>query len=198
MEASTNPTTKPLGHSLGLGILKTTIPWTSPHYRLREDSLEVRGAQITYSYVEHPGAVFIVPVTDNSRILLIRSYRYPIDSWCWEIPAGTLADRPGTDPREAARQELEEELGATCDSLQDLGSFYLANGFASCPVRYYVAWGARINAEPTRGPLEIISEVRGVPHLEVMRMVFEGEILDGDSVLGLLLAAPQIAGRARG
>src|SRR4051794_30175931 len=108
MEVPATPTTKPLGHSLGLEVMKTTIPWVSAHYRQREDSLIVRGAQLTYSYVEHPGAVFIVPVTGDSQILLIRSYRYPIDSWCWEIPAGTLADRPGTDPREAARQELEE------------------------------------------------------------------------------------------
>ena len=56
---------------------------------LRQDQVRTHtGKQITYTYMEHPGAVAVVPVTTDGEIVLIKSYRYTVKDWCWEIPMG--------------------------------------------------------------------------------------------------------------
>ena len=77
-------------------------------YALRQDQVRTHtGKQITYTYMEHPGAVAVVPVTADQKIVLIRSYRYTVNDWCWEIPMG---GRENKDLETDARKELFEEI----------------------------------------------------------------------------------------
>jgi len=63
--------------------------YKNPWYALRQDRVRTHtGKQITYTFMEHPGAVAVVPVTDNGEIILIKSYRYTVKDWCWEVPMG--------------------------------------------------------------------------------------------------------------
>src|SRR5271168_2625663 len=107
---------KPKGKQLGWKLLSSRYLIDRKWFRVREDELSLPdGSEIEYVYVEHPGAVLIVPVTDEKEVVLIHTYRITADRWFWEIPAGTLADHvaDGTPPEQVARQELEEEIGAT-------------------------------------------------------------------------------------
>src|SRR4051812_32994338 len=83
-------------------------PWTTlssrpvhatPWFTVREDQVRTQaGVELTYTYLERPGAVFVVPVLADGRIALIRNYRYVIGAWCWEVPAGGREHQP---PEEA-------------------------------------------------------------------------------------------------
>ena len=86
------------------------------------------GAEGEFETVRHPGGAMAVPVLADGRFLLVRQYRFPLDRWLLEFPAGTL--EPGEEPASTIRRELEEETGYRADSLTELGQFPLAPGYS--------------------------------------------------------------------
>lgn len=89
--------------------------------------------------VKHPGAVAVIAVTDEGKIVLVEQYRKAMERTLVEIPAGKL--EKGEDPAECARRELEEETGYECKEMEWLVSFYTSPGFADEIVHLYVAKG---------------------------------------------------------
>ena len=90
--------------------------------------------------IRHVGAVCVIPVLDDGRVVVERQYRYPVDRVLTEIPAGKL-DSADEDPEEAARRELREETGYTCDELIPLGAFYPAPAYSSEKIHMFLARG---------------------------------------------------------
>jgi ADP-ribose pyrophosphatase len=157
--------------------------WRSRWYSLRQDRVRTRaGHEFTYTIVEHPGAVWVVPVTVDNQIVLIHSYRYPVEAWCYEVPAGGLS--PGLTPEEAARRELYEEIGGSAADLHYVGQFYTSNGISNEIAYVYLATDVELG-EPHPEPTELM-DVHLVPVNEALRMAREGEIADGPSALALL------------
>jgi len=157
--------------------------WQSRWYNLRQDRVRTAaGHEFTYTVVEHPGAVWVVPVTSDGQVVLIRSYRHPVGEYCLEVPAGGLL--PGVGPEEMARRELLEEVGGQPAAIQYVGRFYTSNGLSSEIAYVYFATGVELG-EAHREPTEEL-EVRLVSVGEAMRMARSGEISDGPSALALL------------
>jgi len=160
--------------------------WRSRWYNLRQDRVRLPdGSDGTYTVVEHPGAVWIVPITTNGQVVLIYQYRYAVDDWCWEVPAGGML--PGVAPEEMARRELLEEVGGEAEQLRFVARFYTMNGIGSEVAQVYLATGVRLGT-PQREAMEIM-EVRLFPPKEALEMARRGEINDGPSALALLLCA---------
>ena len=163
--------------------------WRSRWYHLRQDRLRTPiGHEFTYTVVDHPGAVWVVPVTAEGQVALIWQYRYAVDDWCYEVPAGGLS--PGLSPEEVARRELLEEIGGTAAELRPLGQFYTSNGISNETAYVYLATGVELGP-PQREPTELM-EVRLVPTEEAMRMARSGKISDGPSALALLWCEPAL------
>ncbi|ENH97398.1 NUDIX hydrolase [Gracilibacillus halophilus YIM-C55.5] len=78
--------------------------------------------------VKHPGAVGIIPITKDNKIVMVKQYRKPLNKTLMEIPAGKLES--GEAPEATAIRELEEETGYTSDHLEYVTSFYTSPGFA--------------------------------------------------------------------
>jgi ADP-ribose pyrophosphatase len=135
--------------------------------------------------MESKGAVWIVPVTDDGQIVLIRQYRYAVDDWTWEVPAGGKHDHTGSD-EELARRELSEEVGATCRSLEKVGWFYGAVSTNTGRCEVFLARGTQLDGPPHREQGEIM-EVHPKPIDEAMAMARNGEIKDCKSALALLM-----------
>lgn len=89
--------------------------------------------------IKHPGAVAILAVTDDNKIVMVEQYRKALERIIVEIPAGKL--EKGEKPDVCALRELEEETGYECASLELLTSFYTSPGFADEIVHVYLAKG---------------------------------------------------------
>ncbi|MBS4191117.1 NUDIX hydrolase [Bacillus sp. FJAT-49705] len=89
--------------------------------------------------IKHPGAVAVLALTDDEKIVMVEQYRKALEKTIVEIPAGKL--EPGEDPLECAKRELEEETGYDCKEMDWLISFYTSPGFADEIVHLYIAKG---------------------------------------------------------
>lgn len=97
------------------------------------------GKQGKREIIKHPGAVAILAVTADNKVLMVEQYRKALERTIVEIPAGKL--EKGEEPALCARRELEEETGYDCESLELLTSFYTSPGFADEIVHVYLATG---------------------------------------------------------
>jgi ADP-ribose pyrophosphatase len=157
--------------------------WQSQWYNLRQDRLRTQdGHEFTYTLVDHPGAVWVVPVTTDGQVVLIWQYRYTVGEFCMEVPAGGIS--PGLTPEEVARRELLEEVGGRAADLRYVGQFYTSNGISNEVAYVYLATGVEMG-ETRREPTELM-EIKLVPVEEALRIAREGEISDGPSALALL------------
>jgi len=112
------------GRKLGWKLREARYPFRNEVMTLREDHLDVPkiGAE-TFAYVEQGGAVMIVPLTDDGQIVFIRQYRYPVDAFCLEVPAGKMSDTPDLSIEEVAAKELFEEIGGKASRLELMDRF---------------------------------------------------------------------------
>ncbi len=194
---SHTPNDKPLGASLGWELLGTTRPYESRWHNLRRDEVRLPGGQeIVYTYQEHAGFVTVLPVTPDGQVVLIRSYRYTVDDWCWELPAGGLGDKLGCSPAEVARQELKEETGADCVEMREIGWFYSMNGTSTARCTFFLATGVQLNGPPQLESTEL-SDVHLAPLEQAVQMARDGRMTDADSALVLLRCEPILRGQGR-
>jgi ADP-ribose pyrophosphatase len=169
--------------------LSSRIAWACPWYRVREDMIELPdGSQGIYNVVEHPGAVWILPLTAAGEVVMLRHYRYTVDDWCWEVPAGGL--KPGQQPQEAARDELAQEIGGEAATWRYIGPFYGSNGISNEQGHIFLALGVQLG-RPHHEPAEVI-EIHRKPLREALRMAQANEISDGPSALALFLCVPAL------
>ena len=151
------------------------------------------GEVFSRDIVRHPGAVSVVPVDADGRIVMVRQYRPALDALLLEIPAGKrdVADEP---PADTAQRELGEEIGVRAGSLELLGTFANAPGFSDELQWIYLG----------RDLVEVPRDVQGVEesHMEIERLTFaearasiiDGRLTDTKSIIGILLAASMVDG----
>jgi ADP-ribose pyrophosphatase len=170
----------------------------------RVDTIErADGSRHQREIVGHPGAVAIVALDADDRVLLVRQFRTAVGRTLLEIPAGTLdvdaASGATEDPDVAAARELEEETGVRADSWRKLGAFWTAPGFATELMHLYLATDLRAADTDRLGPDEdeALIAVR-VPLGEAVAAAEDGRIVDAKSIVGLLRLARLRAAEAIG
>jgi ADP-ribose pyrophosphatase len=183
---------KPEGERQGWRVAATRYLYQSAWFDLRSDEVRLpNGQDIVYTYVEHPGFVSIVPLTDAGEIILIRSYRYTVDDWAWEVPAGGIGNKPQMSLQEVAASELLEEVGCVAKDWAFVTSHYSAIGHGDTEAHVFFATGVQSVGAQDLEATELI-EVHPMPARQVLRMARSGEIRDGASALALLLCAERI------
>jgi ADP-ribose pyrophosphatase len=140
------------------------------------------GKQIQREVVLHPGAVIILPILADGRIVLIENARHTVGESLLELPAGTL--EKGEPPDVCAGRELEEETGYRAARIESLGWFYTSPGILTEKMYAFVA------QELTPGPQaleenETIS-VRPTPVREVVELIESNSIVDGKTIAVIL------------
>jgi ADP-ribose pyrophosphatase len=159
---------------------------------IRQDKVAVEGAgELTFNYLESHGAVGVVPVTPDGRIILIRQYRYTVDDWLLEIPAGGMHDANGAMPEEMALLELREEAGGRCEVIEYVGCFYASVGNSSQPFYVFLALGVELSEPQGLQPGERI-EIVPTRIAEALQLAREGEIKDGVSALSVLMCESRL------
>src|SRR5437763_8687305 len=139
---------KPRGARAGCQLLASRVRFENKVCRLRDDRVEVNAEPLDYAYLERAEAVIIVPVTDDGEIILLKQYRYPVDDWCLEVPAGGTHDSGQASLEEVARKELREEIGGTAKKLTYVTFFYSANAFSNEKCHIFLAEGVEISEKP--------------------------------------------------
>jgi ADP-ribose pyrophosphatase len=119
---------------------------------LQIDEVELpNGKTSKRELIKHPGAVAVIALTSEGRIVMVEQYRKALEKSIIEIPAGKL--EPGEEPVKTAARELEEETGYGCENLSHLISFYTSPGFADELVHLYMAENIT-RIEDAKGPDE--------------------------------------------
>src|SRR5690348_6390706 len=137
--------------------------------------------------IRHPGASAVVPFADDPRspdptVLLIRQFRHATERYVWEIPAGRL--EPGEAPEACARRELEEEAGVTAGDLRRLTTIYTTPGFTDERIHLFLA--SSLGEGTERREVDEFLEVHRMPWSRVLRLIEQGEIEDGKTLVALM------------
>ena len=137
--------------------------------------------------VRHPGSVVLMPIPQPGSIILIRQYRYTIDRWIWELPAGSL--KPNEDPDKAAARECEEEIGLVPGRVTRLRGYYPTPGFCDEEMIFYRCEDLRPPAPDSTARKDEDEEIepRTFTVQEARALVASGEIVDLKTLAGLSL-----------
>jgi uncharacterized protein len=175
----------------GLELDGTDLLAGSPWRAVLNDRLRrPDGRQTDYSYLAVPRAVFVVAVTPEDELLLVRQYRHPVRDWTLEVPAGSVQD--GETPEEAAARELAEETGGSARAWHHLTTFYSSSAHLSLRSDAYLATGVEVGAAAPDHDEEL--ELVRMPMAEALERAREGGFQEGQTALAILLAAPHVNG----
>lgn len=140
------------------------------------------GKTATREFMDHPGAVAVLPVLENGDLVMVRQYRYPVGAATLEIPAGKLHSKKDPPPARA-RAELREETGYTAAGLEKLLVFWPTPAFSNELLHVYLATGLKPGAAAPDED-EFI-RVETMPLKKVIRLVRTGKIKDAKTIIAI-------------
>ncbi len=164
-------------------IIDHQEPYRGKIVSLHVDTIRQASGRTTLrEVVLHPGGVAAIPVLDDSRLLLIRQFRYPIRTYIYELPAGKLDS--GQPPLETMARELEEETGHRAELLTHECSFYTTPGISTELIHLFTARGLTPCKQRLEEGEHLTLEALTVR--ECLAKIRTGEICDGKTILGIL------------
>lgn len=170
-------------------IVSSSVPFQGAAWDIRQDSLRYGEGEITRHYVDHPGAVAVVAIDDEDRVLLIQQYRHPIRTRDWELPAGLL-DIEGEEPLVAAQRELAEETDLVAAHWEPLLSTFTTPGGSNEVVHFFLATGiTSAEGAHAREDEEADIRVERVPLQDAVDAVLDGRMRNALLANGVLAAA---------
>lgn len=141
------------------------------------------GNKSTREIVKHPGAVAVIAITPEDKIVMVEQFRKPLGRTIVEIPAGKL--EKGEEPEVTAKRELEEETGYTCSDLRPLISFYTSPGFADELVHLFITEKLVKLKELVQLDEDEFLDVKEVTLEEAMEMVQNQQIYDAKTAFAV-------------
>lgn len=152
------------------------------------DVAEVNGKEAWREVVHHPGASAVVAIDEENRIIMEKQFRYALNDYLLEIPAGKLD--AGEDPLVCAKRELEEETGIVASEWISLGTIATSPGFCNEVIHLYVAKG--LSKGEIHWDEDEYVEVERYTFDELLQCIKDEKIKDSKSLSALLLAMPYL------
>lgn len=150
--------------------------------KARRDTVRLPdGVHATREFIVHPGAVAVLPILDDGRILLERQYRYPLRRVMLEVPAGKLD--PGEEPWTCGRRELQEETGYTAREWARAGEIHNAAAYSDEVIHLWFARG--LTPGPARLDAEEFLELLPVTEAQFDQLAARGVITDVKTLIAL-------------
>lgn len=164
-------------------ILESETVYQGRSFKIQRDVIERPSGPQVYDTVHHIGAVAMVPVDTDGRILFVRQYRHAVRSRILELPAGTLEE--GEPVEDTAQRELREEVGMAPGRLTKLADFFLAPGYSTERMHIFLAEDLRPESLPGDEDEEL--EIERLTLEEAFSAIRSGGIEDAKTMLGLFL-----------
>jgi ADP-ribose pyrophosphatase len=172
-------------------VLDSRLDFEGAVWSVRSDRVDLGAAgEVVRDYVVHPGAVAVIALDDADRVLLVRQYRHPVRSLCWEPPAG-LRDDEDPEPLRTAQRELAEETGHTAERWYRLLELRTTPGGSDEALTIYLARDLRAVPEGqrhVRTDEELDMQVAWAPFAAVRAGVLAGRLANPALVSGILAA----------
>ena len=163
--------------------ISTTVVYKGDFLDVRRDEVLLpNGETGAREWINHPGAVVIIPILPDGEIALIKQFRYAAGSEFIELPAGKLDS--DEDPEECALRELEEEIGYKANKIKFLANIHPAIGFTNEIMGVFLAENLK-KTEHNRDKDEFL-EIVPTTLTEALNLVWENKITDVKSIIGLL------------
>jgi ADP-ribose pyrophosphatase len=174
---------------MSIEVINRKIIYYGRAFNVRLDEVRLQNQNIAHlDIIEHVGAVTILPLDAEGRIIFIRQYRHAAGKELLELPAGTL---DSTElPEICALREIREETGFAAGNLTKLGEFFLAPGYSTEYMHVYLA--TNLHLDPLPGDTDEFITLEPIPIEKAYEMVAKGGLQDGKSLAALLLAKPII------
>jgi ADP-ribose pyrophosphatase len=158
-------------------------------FNVRRDEVRLQNQNIAHlDIIEHIGAVTILPLDADGRIIFVRQYRHAAGKELLELPAGTLD--VGELPENCALREIREETGFAAGKLLQVGEFFLAPGYSTEFMTVFLA--TELHPSPLPGDEDEFITIEPIPIEQAYSLALNGELQDGKSLAALLLARPYI------
>jgi ADP-ribose pyrophosphatase len=166
--------------------LSTTRVFGGKVFNIDRDAVRMpNGREITVDVVRHPRSVVLVPVPEPGHVILIRQYRYPVNRWLWEFPAGSVdADE---EPEAAARRECHEEIGQIPDTIVRLAALHPTPGYCDEEMLFFRVSGLSVPDYDAALDEDEDIEAKTFTIPDAREMVRRGEITDMKTVAGLTM-----------
>jgi 8-oxo-dGTP pyrophosphatase MutT (NUDIX family) len=166
-------------------VLDSKLHFQGKLIRVRTDRIALpTGTTHQLEIVEHHGAVAIVPLDSQERVWMVRQYRHPAGEYLLEIPAGTLD--PDEPPETCAQRESREEIGMAPGELIPLGAGYLAPGYSTEFLHFFLA--RQLSPAPLDPDEDEELSLEAIPLDLLWQQVVQGKIRDIKTIAGLALA----------
>ena len=171
-------------------VVSSSEPFRGRLVAVRTDQVRMPGDNLAErEVVLHPGAVAVLALDDDGRVLMIRQYRHPVGRLLWEIPAG-LRDVAGEPLLATAQRELLEEAGYRAGDWRVLADYYSSPGFTTERLRVFLARGLELvpPAERDFVPQDEETELvlAWLPLDEAVGKVLAGDLHNGAAAIGIL------------
>jgi ADP-ribose pyrophosphatase len=161
--------------------LESRLAYQGQFLRVYEDTVRCPDGHVApREYLRHPGAVMVVPVLDDARLVLELQYRYPLRASFIEFPAGKID--PGEDILACAQRELREETGYTASEWTYLGGFHNAVGYCDEKIEVYLA--RRLQHEGAASDDGEVLEIFTATLDEVLAWIAEARVTDVKTIIG--------------
>ncbi len=177
---------------MSFDLIETTDIYHGRVFTVRRDRVRLpNGKSADVDIVQHHGAVTLVPVDEQGRIWFVRQYRHAAGETLLELPAGTLDD--GEEPEACAAREIREEIGMAAGQLRLLGQCFLAPGYSTEFMHFYLA--TQLRPESAQHDDDEFLDVETMTVEEAYAMALGGRIRDAKTLAALLLAQPHVKRR---
>ena len=171
-----------------VSVAQTSMVFEGYVWAVRQDTFDYNGSSIVREYIDHPGAVAVLALDAEDRVLLINQYRHPVQMRQWELPAGLL-DIAGESALIGAQRELAEEADVQATDWNVLTEFYTSPGGSNESLRVYLARGVSATTSAfERTDEEADIEIRWVPLDDVVDAVLARRVQNPALIVGVLAA----------